>query len=414
MPGALVETVNAYFDLTAQGGDFFTLDDPVKGVLDNVTYTLAGDVATDISNHIRSVQIGRGRSNALEEFNVGVAQCVANNHDRTFDPEYAAGPYFGNIRPGKRVTFATNGITTFDGLIDDWDYDYPISTDSTATFDVADVLASLGSKQFDEWISTPGQTVGARLHSILDRTEVQFAGGRDFDVGTSTLQDDLITWGSNVLNYAQLCVKADLGRLFASRDGVLTFQGRDGPVTGVGGPVFRDDGSGIQYSAISVDFGTELLFNRVSVDATGFDKQTVVNQTSIDLYGVRSLSISQLPLETVGQASTLANILLNQYSMPVSRIASITVNLHGLESADQGAVLSMDLGSVVRVVYSPNSISPALDQFCMVEGISHLIGNKFHQVSLNLTRLATGFDGVLFTLDDATLGKLDSGNQLAF
>lgn len=410
MAGTLTESVYAYFTISGSSTDFI-LDDPVRGVLDGATYVLAGDIATDLAGYMRSVQITRGRERALDEMNVGVAQCEANNYTRQFDPEYTPGSFFGNIKPGKRVTFKTNGITIFDGLIDDWDFQYPLTEASTATFDVADCLATLGSAEFDEWTSTAGQATGARLTSMLDRPEVDFPATRSFDTGTSTLQSDLVSWGSNVLNYAQLVTKCDLGQLFASRDGVLTFYGRDRTLTGVGAPVFRDDGvaGGIGYSGITIDYGTELLFNRVSVDATGFTKQTVNSSTSFDEFQKWwSLSLSGLPLADETQALEIANLLLDQYSAPDSRIASVTVNVHGLEATEQNSVLVLDIGSVVRIINTPDDIGDALDKYCLVEGVDHLIGPMFHQVTLKVTTLVDGFDGPYFILDDPALGVLDS------
>ncbi|HEX3087782.1 MAG TPA: hypothetical protein VHQ23_03955, partial [Ilumatobacteraceae bacterium] len=292
----------------------------------------------------------------------------------------------------------------------------PVDTDSTASFDVADALADLGATEFDAWTTTGGQLVGARLTSILDRTEVTFGPNRALDAGTSTLQADAVSWGSNVLNYAQLVVKADLGQLFASKDGILTFYGRNRSHTGVGAPEFRDDSTAgsIPYSGVGVDFGTELLFNRVSVDATGFTKQTVTDATSIALYGVRSLSISNLPLADVTQALDLANYLLALYKAPSSRFQSITVDLHALEGTQQTAVLDLDIGSTIRVVYTPNRVSTAIDKFCLVEGVDDLIGSTFHSVRLKLSNLADGFSGSPFILDDATAGVLDGIYVLAF
>ena len=104
-------TINLYTGLSASGGNYFTLDDPVKGVLDNVTYLVGPDtLINDITAFAKSVQITRGRNRENDEFTVGVANVVAKNELRTFDPAYAAGPYFGNILPGKRVTIAANSL----------------------------------------------------------------------------------------------------------------------------------------------------------------------------------------------------------------------------------------------------------------------------------------------------------------
>lgn len=405
---APVITVSAYWTISGSSTTFI-LDDATRGVLDGATYVLAGDVGVDISSYMRVTSIDRGRDRAINEINVGKATLTAFNDTRIFDPEYAAGTYYGNIKPGKRVTITANGITIFDGLVDDWNFEYPISKDSTASFDVVDCLATLGSAEFDAWTSTPGQLVGARLTSILDRTEVAFPATRAIDVGTSTLQGDNVSWGSNVLNYCQLVTKADLGVLFASKEGVLTFYGRNRSVTGVGAPVFADDNTGIGYAGVTLDYGTELLFNRVSVDATGFSKQTVTDATSFATFQKWwSLSLAGLPLADATQALDLANYLLNLYKTPVDRFSSVTVLLHGLSLADQNTVLGLDIGSVVRVVYTPNKVGTAIDKFCLVEGIQHSLAPTYHAVTLRLSNLADGFAGRPFILDDTEVGVLDT------
>jgi len=412
----LTETVAAYFTVTSSS-TVFVLDDPVKGVLDGATYVLAGDVATTLPA-VRQVTINRGRDRQLDEFVVGTANVEASNRDRLYDPSYAAGLYYGNLVPGKRVTITTNGVTIFDGLIEDYNYTYDqVSTDSTVQFSVVDCLATLGSAEFDEWTSSAGQLVGARLTSILDRAEVAFPASRSIDTGTSTLQADLVSWGSNVLNYAQLVVRADLGQLFASKDGVLTFYGRNRSVTGVGAPVLADDGTGIKYVGIEVDYGTELLFNRVSVDATGFTKQTVTDAASFAQFGKwYSLSISGLPLDSQQQALDLANYLLSLYKTPTSRFKSVTVALHALSDTDQASMLALDIGSVIRLIYTPNDVAPAIDKFCMVERVSHLIdaSQLVHTITYGLSNLADGFSGHPFILDDPVAGVLDSTYVLAF
>lgn len=414
MTAAPAVTVYAYFTVSGSTSSF-VLDDPVRGLLDGATYTLSGDVAIDISASVKVSTITRGRARELDEFQAGVAQLTINNADRLYDSEYAAGTYFGNIKPGKRITIQAGAVTIFDGQVEDWSYDYPLQLNSTANVTVSDCLATLASAEFDAWTTTVGQTPGVRLAAILDRSEVLFPATRALDTGTSTLQADAVSWGSNVLNYCQLVAKCDVGQLFASKDGVLTFYGRNRSVTGVGAPEFRDDGTGIGYAAITRAQGTELLFNRVSVDASGFTKQTVTDSTSFaEFQKFWSLSLSGLPLADATQALDLANYLLNLYKSPTTRFSSITVLLHALSGTDQATVLNLDLGSVVRVVYTPNKVSTAIDKYCRVEGIDHQMFPQYHAVTLRLSNLADGFGGSPFILDDATAGLLDGSYVISF
>ena len=78
------------FDLSVSGqGTFFTLNDPVKGELDSATYVLAGDVLTEVTQDVRSVQVRRGRSWQLDKFETGTANVTLANRERQYDPSNA-------------------------------------------------------------------------------------------------------------------------------------------------------------------------------------------------------------------------------------------------------------------------------------------------------------------------------------
>src|SRR3954466_4538911 len=110
--------VLGYFGIDATTS-VFVLDDPPPGLLDGATYVLGGDIGIDISNYVRVASITRGRERAIDDVNVGVAQLTANNQTRIFDPLYAAGTYYGKIKPGLPVTILANGIPRMDGKVDD-------------------------------------------------------------------------------------------------------------------------------------------------------------------------------------------------------------------------------------------------------------------------------------------------------
>ena len=77
----------------------FVLDDAVKGVLDNTEYTLGGDRFFDITNRLIGATVNRGRNQALDRTDAGLASITVDNSDRVFDPLYPNGPYFGQLIP---------------------------------------------------------------------------------------------------------------------------------------------------------------------------------------------------------------------------------------------------------------------------------------------------------------------------
>ena len=58
---------------------------------------------TDVSNYVRNFDISRGRQLELSSFNAAVATVVLDNSDDRFTPQNGSGPYFGKIKPSKRL-----------------------------------------------------------------------------------------------------------------------------------------------------------------------------------------------------------------------------------------------------------------------------------------------------------------------
>jgi hypothetical protein len=88
-------------------------------------------VWTDVTAYLRSWIVDRGRTTEYDTFSPGTATVTFANADRRFDPEYAAGPYFGNLRPMKRIrlslTYSGTTYRRFTGFILGWPqtYEYP-------------------------------------------------------------------------------------------------------------------------------------------------------------------------------------------------------------------------------------------------------------------------------------------------
>lgn len=402
----LPTTVTAYFDVP--GTPVFILDDPVKGKLDDTTYVLAGDIATDITSDVISVTTRRGRSRWLDVITVGTAAFVTENRDGNYNPT-GGGLYSDNVRPAKRVTIATGSQPIFDGLIDDWDLNYFLDGEARATAYVSDTLARLGRIQLDGH-TTSSQLSGARVNAILDRAEVDFpAALRDVETGQTTLQADTISAGTDVLSYLQLVAKTEAGRLFAAADGVLTFLERDSAVDTSNVPQFRDDGTGIPYEDIAVTVGSDLLFNRAVVTRIGGTTQIEDNAASQALYDIRTLTQSDLLFNSDVDAESYAEYLVNKYATPEVRFSTVTVSLASLTTEQAATVCGIELGDPIQVVYTPPG-GTQIDRYVLVEGVEHSIDTSNHRVVFRTSSLQE----TAFTLDDAVLGVLDSDAVLSY
>ena len=403
-------TVTAFFEFpfTAEA---FTLNDPVRGALDNATFRLYASTPVVLESSTQQVTIRRGTSaQILPEAEAGTSVVTLLNLDRTFDPSHASSPYFGNITPGRRFTIATAGVSIFDARVEDWDLDYDVSGMSTAVAKLSDGLATLARQEFDDWTATALQAAGARLSAVLDRAEVQWPSARALDTGVSSLQGDVVAWGTNVLEYCKLVAKSDLGVLFVDRTGVLTFKDRHAVLNSPPSVTFAADGTGIAWRRIEASYGSEVLFNRVGVTRVGGATQTVIDLDAQLSYGVRSYTAPTLLLDSNAQALDMANFILTQYTDPQTRISLVEVELSVLSSDEQSQVLQLDIMSVVRVVFTPNAIGVAIDRLCVIYGMDHAITPQSHVVTLHL---GDADNRSVMVLDDATFGKLDS-NVLAF
>jgi hypothetical protein len=206
---------------------YFTLDDPVQGLLDgDAAYGLGGESLFDVTQFLVNITIDRGKSRELDRFTAGNATITFNNDSRWFDPFYTASPYYGKILPRKLVVIESNGERQFTGYIDDIDFTYQLGTKSFAILKCVDPFMQLTSTQLSEFTTTE-QYSGDRVTAILNRPEVNWPlTDRDLDTGAQLLGEDVVTENTNVLNYLQVIESSEPGALFIAKNGYVTFRDR--------------------------------------------------------------------------------------------------------------------------------------------------------------------------------------------
>jgi hypothetical protein len=403
------------FDLSASGGEFFTLDDTERGVLD-APFILGGDILVDVTDHVASVSISRGKSNELDRYTAGNATVTLHNDDRSFDPFYEAGPYFTQIVPRKEVAIETNGIRQFSGFIDDWDLQYQLGNKSFATISAVDGFMQLTATQLSEFTNVEEKS-GVRVLRVLNRAEVAWpAGRRDIEEGRRTLQADTVAENTNVLQYLQLIASTETGEIFISRDGKIVFQDRIVALPTPDLLIFSDgthtpiesDPTVVSYSNIEVVYGSENLYNRITVTREGGLPQTADAPFSQEVYGVQTLSLDGLLLVDDFEAAELAAYLLTVYDEPDLRISSLEVNLHDKTPEQQGKLLDIDLQDVFLIAYTPNGIGDPFEQYGIVQGIRETIGIDFHKITYDFGSMRK----FRFILDHPVYGVLGGGLPL--
>jgi hypothetical protein len=397
------------FDLSALGGPFFILDDPVQGVLDNTTYTLGGTLFYDVSDDVLSVNVNRGKSRQLDKFTAGNAAVTFINQDRAFDPLNASSPYFGQIIPRRTVRITTSGSAVFYGSIDDWNLTYDVSGYSTAGAVISDGFTYFAQQVLTAHTAT-SQLTGARIAAVLDRSEINWpASLRDLETGGMTLQADVVSDGTNALDYLQLVNFSEPGALFMGADGSIVFKDRtDAPVS-TGLVAFTDDGTGVPFVDVQVVYGSELLYNFIQIERASGGTATASDSDSQNSYGVVALVQSGLLMNTDADAQDLADYLLGKYSEPEYRFESLTVALEDLSSGNQTAVLSLEIGDIAQIKFTPNQTGTQIDKYATIIRIDHEIVPMSHRITYGFETL----DYASLVLDDTVFGLLDDG-RLSF
>lgn len=393
----------------------FILDDATRGVLDNTSYTLSGDRFFDITDRLINTSTDRGKNQALDRINAGIATIVVDNSDRVFDPLYPDGPYFGQLIPRRSIRISCNDRPVFRGSVEDFDIVYQPSNKSQVRIDVSDAFSVLTNAQLTEF--TPSSELsGARINAVLDRPEVAWPSAeRDIDAGDSTMMSALVQEGTPALSYLQLVSNSEFGDFFIGKDGKVNFRERNAipnsPDLTFSDEVVAGEFTGIQFASVNNVYGSENLYNRITISnaAEPALEATANDANSQLIYGPRSYSATGVLVQDQSQLDFLADYLLARFKDPQYRFDSVTVILDTLGEADQNKVLDLEIGEVVQVRFTPSGIPPAIEQYCRIIGVSHDWDSNSKSVNFALERL----DFSIFILDDAIFGVLDE-DRLSF
>jgi hypothetical protein len=396
-------TVRIAFDLSLAGaGNFFTLDDTTKGELDNATFLLAGEVFEDVSDDVRSVSVRRGRSRELTAFTAGQASVVLDNRARLYDPTAgtAVSPYAPSILPRKALSIEVGGQALFTGIVEDWDLQFSLDGDATTTAKGTDGFTLLAGETITAGTAT-AQASGARVSAIL--TDVSWPiGKRRIDTGVASLGADVIAENTTALSYLQTIDVSEGGALFIAKDGSVEFLERTAS-QGATVMSFTDDGTGVPFSDISLEFGTESLFTQVSVQYVGGTAIATAGSTVLGNYGLIELNIKTL-LANSDEADDIADFYLFRYSEPQVRVDQLEVRMNGLSSSQQLQVLDLELGDPVDIVFTPQGVGSPIERVVVVDQIEHNITPADHNVRINFSQTLTGFTLDLDRLDEGRLG----------
>lgn len=365
----------------------------------------------DITSLVEAVSISRGRGSAFDLYGAGSCSITVSNRLGTIDP--TVWYRWRQIR----VTCAATGPVTnvlFRGFIEEVLHDQGGRAQfATATIQATDLMGVLSRYEYVA-SSVPAELSGARVNRVLTALGVPSAW-KSVATGYSEIAalDDGVV---NGLQHLQDVVEAEVGALWTTAAGVLTFDDRyelldnlsASPVT-----VFSDTYAGAEVA---------YLYGDVTLTPPGREYRNKVTytgdsgapQTASDIptnYPPDSISRT-VPLTTDSQAMANAAYLLKVFDQTgLIWPEHLTVGVFTQNILDE--MTALDLRQFCQVEFTPASKTQQTYKV-FAESIEHSMSDVAWSVRVGFSSADRWEDGWgvktdYLILDDATYGKLDTG-----
>ena len=426
MPGTAIAQAGNYALRVDTGYDVgsFQLDNDIKGLLDGV-YPLGPTTDfADITASATQINVRRGRRDQGDQFSAGTMSFTINDVDSVFNPFDENSPYYNTPEalPGLAPLRAVELIRYDDndnpeylyrGRIVNYEYNFSLDGLDQVIVYCADNFYLLSQTYMDE-LNVSVETSGQRIETVLDLPEVDYPTGaaRNIDIGTVDLGHDAaytVPAGTNVLSYlTQINQTAEFGRLFVSRDGVLTFTPRVGTTLSNSVADFHDDGTAIPYVGLGITFEADQVTNRVLIENLGTAVATAEDLPSQAAFFIQTNSITNSLLDDTELAAA-ATYLLDP--TPEARYNSVETVFGALTAAQRDTVAVIDINDTISIekTFVTGSSTMTLAQELSIEGVEHTITLNGHRVALFTSPTTIVYELIL---DDATYGTIDTTNVL--
>lgn len=403
--------------------DAFTLDDAVKGLLDNTQYVLNG--TTDFApmmQYSKSISVNRGRRDIGDQFSAGTMTFSLDDSlaGGILNPLYSSSPFVDpagqfTLAPLRRVSFGRYNSTNtfvelFAGQIVNYDYSYELGGNNSVMVYCADDFYLLAQTAMAEF-NVDEQLSSARLSAVLDLPEVAYpVASRNINTGSQTLGGAsayTVAEGTNVKAYIDQIQTAEQGRIFMARNGVLNFDPRIGNTLSGSVADFHDDGTQIPYNNLAISYNADQIVNRASVQHLGATVPEVADDLASQAkYLIQTVSITDSLLHNDTAAANLASYLL--VGEPVATFTGVQTDYLMLTNAQRETLALVDIGDTITITNTIDGGEVA--QELSVEGIEHRIDFvNGHRVTYYTASTVIVYE---FVLDSAVYGTLDSTNAL--
>jgi hypothetical protein len=416
------------YDLLIDTGfivDGFTLDDTLKGVLDNTEYVLNGTTQyASVIDGSTNITVTRGRRDIGDQFTAGSMNfnLLDGYAGGVFNPFNTDSPFFdtANGQPGlapmRNVILTREGEELFNGYIIDYTYDFNLGGLDEVNVACADRFYVLSQTYMDTF-NVSEELANVRVEAVLDLPEVnafQLPGERNIEASTVQLGGAAaytVPNGTSVAAYMAKINESVQGRIFVARDGTFTFQDRIGTTLSASVADFHDNGTNIPYDQVGISFEANQVVNRASVTHAGATTPEVAEDlASQATYFIQTTSISDALVHNDAAALELAQYLL--VAEPEPRYTSVSTPFFTLTDAQRDTVAVIEIGNTITIEksFTTGNTTTSLAQELAVEGIQHQITlSDGHRITLFTSPTTLVYELIL---DDLIYGTIDTENVL--
>jgi len=372
----------------------------------------------------------------LWNYQPGTISILLDNSDGRFDPDNLAGPYVTGgvtqlaamVPVRSRCNFGAGAYPLYSGFADGWlpatvSYEGGYAELTLPATDAFKVLAGITLPPTS--VERVGADTGARVRDILTRAGWYTSAERSvIDTGNSLLQGT--TLGDTALNLMQVAADSEIGQLYCNGAGAVVFRRRQALLTDARSAtvqaVFGDlpgtvqaAGTELAYAAVGRASDDTTIGNDIQATRAGSSSlQEVKDAASIAKYLFpRTYARADLILQNDSDALNWAQWVLAVARGGEDRFESLQVD----PAADPGnlwpQVLGREIGDRIQVWHRPAGLATPVSKDCFIAGITHVWDSVQSSWLTTWTLMDASKYGSFFTLDNPTLGKLDS-NSLAF
>lgn len=335
----------------------------------------------DISSQVQQISTRRGRDRIFEEYSPGTATVRFLDFNGDWNPQNTLSPYYEKILPMRQIiistTFEGEGYPIFSGFITSWEWQWAdaASDHAIVTLQCVDATRLLQLSQITTVpFSQAGDLPGERISYILGAVGWP-ASNQVLTEGDTALQADPGT-ARSALEAIQTVEQSDLGWFYVNQSGITIYLSRANlAVRQTFLPyLFQDEPSFLftRYRNVAIGLDDTDLANEVTITRAGGSPQTASDATSIDEYGLRSFSRSDLLMDDDVVANNKANAIMNYRKTPRLRVDRITLDLSSTFGNQVATGLALDFGYPIQVQKTmPGGTS--IDVTVTVTGLNHTI-----------------------------------------